>query len=211
MNISRLIFPFKDYKSLANKWWHRLFSVFFFLAEATVLISLVILFFEFLPENKFNITVKTNLEEFTRNSAQDIINTIPLFVGLENRVGCLENNSVRSIYNYELEGNACSSDLRGNIIEIATMLYSGNPEYSSVRKLQSDLITLLDNDMSKRYCFIRKDLECSSNEIISYERNIIFYLESLLISVIIIYILGLLFQIMYFKGLIYIIYGKAKR
>ncbi|MFA5355583.1 MAG: hypothetical protein WC302_02565 [Candidatus Paceibacterota bacterium] len=151
------------------------------------------------------------MEDFTKDSPKSTVNTIPSFIELEHRIGCLENDdSIRRISLYELEKNVCSSDLEGNLKEVADILYLDNHEFGSVINLQNMLANMLDEDMGKRNCFIRTDFECNSGEIVSYERNIIFYLESFLIPIVIVYILGLVLQIIYFKALIYIIYGKLK-
>lgn len=211
MNIFKIMFPFEGHRSLSNKWWHRLSVVLFFLISAISLIFLVTLFLSSFPENKFNINIKYSLEDFTKDSPKSTVNTIPSFIELEHRIGCLENDdSIRRISLYELEKNVCSSDLEGNLKEVADILYLDNHEFGSVINLQNMLANMLDEDMGKRNCFIRTDFECNSGEIVSYERNIIFYLESFLIPIVIVYILGLVLQIIYFKALIYIIYGKLK-
>jgi hypothetical protein len=164
-----------------------------------------------IPEKNFNISIKYNLQEFTKNSSRDIANTIPAFNLLDYKIGCLNGSNIDYVSDYALKKSICSSDVRSNIKEITEfMLLDSEQAYSDYNKqtLEKAVIEKIDESNEKRNCFIHKDVKCASDKIVAYKKNIIFYLEQILISIFFILLFVLILQVVYFKGFIYIIYGN---
>lgn len=197
---------------LESKWWHRVFVILFFILMMLFLVFYFLLGGIPIPETSFNIDIKYNLREFTRTSSQDVINTIPAFNLLNYKIGCLKDNKeIDYVSNYNLKKSACSSNLRGNIEQVAETLIANNPSITSTKEgMINYLNEKLDEDVETRYCFIHNDVGCNSDKIITYERNIIYSLESFIAFFASVYLFALILQVIYFRGLIYIIYGKKK-
>jgi len=211
--IEILLKPFffkKTHIDLKNKWWHRLFVVILVLFIILLFVFSLALYYEVIPHNKSNVNITNNLREFTKNSSKSVANTIPMFV-VDSRIGCLKNdNSIEYLSAYALQTSVCSSDLRGNINEVAEIIIEKNSFKETQKQIIiDDLNKKLDKDIETRYCFIHSDVSCdSSDRIISYKNGVLFYLEVLLASIFSVYFIALFLQLVYFKGFIYIIYGK---
>lgn len=212
MKIKKILFPFnKNHSFLSEKWWHRFFVVLFAVLVAFFFIGAVITAYQFIPEKKFNISIQYNLKDFTKTSARDVADTIPAFNLLNYEIGCLNGNDINYVSTYGLDKSVCSSDLKGNIDKVADLLMQKNYSYKGTKdQAIASLKIMLDKDLEQRYCFVSKDLNCTSDKIITYKKGYIFYAEVFLISVLLSYLCSLILQLMYFKGLIYIIYGKKK-
>jgi hypothetical protein len=210
--ISKLFFLKRTDVNLENKWWHRLFVVLFVIFVVIFFLGSLILLNISIPENKFNVDIKYNLREFSKNSSKDIANTVPAFNLLNYEVGCLKNdNSIKHFSNFALEKSICSSDIRRNIDKISEIFLQKHPSINdSKEQAIYSLTRVLDEDTESRYCFINNDIGCSSDKIIAYQKSPVFYLEVFLISVFLTYLNILFLQLIYFKGFIYIIYGKKK-
>lgn len=197
---------------LETKWWHRFFVVLFIILVIVIFFSSLLMTSEVIPETIYNVNIQYNLRDFTKNSSPEIIDTIPAFISLNYKIGCLDGNRIDYFWISDLNKCICSSDLRGNIDNIALLVSQKNVEYSNVSK--SKMIAALTDTLNKeaetRYCFIVNSVKCSSDKIVAYRRNIIFYLEMFFASLILTYMVGLFVQFVYFKGLIFIIYGNKK-
>ncbi len=197
-------------EELQKKWWHRLFVVIFFIL--IILFSTVYFLFGgiSIPENTFNVDIKYNLQEFTKTSSQDVANTIPAFNILNYKIGCLQDNKeIKYVSDYDLEKSICSPDLKGNIEEVAELILANNFYITFSKEQVVSLINEKLNESTKaRYCLIYKDIDCTSDKIIAYERNIVYYLESFLTFCASLGLFILILRVIYFKAFIYIIYGK---
>ena len=209
MKIKQFTFPFtKHHSFLMNKWWHRFFVVAYVIITLGFLIGSYFISLESIGEKAFNITIKNNLRDFSKNSDKSITNTVPLFLEQGGKIGCFENNKMAYVSTYGLENETfCSADISAHLDEAAgKIIGDGSLTFEKRKELLSEALT---NDTEKRYCFIRKEgVDCLSNNIISYERNFIYYLQAIVYSLIATYIFSIILQIVYFKGLIFIIYGK---
>lgn len=176
MKLKRLIFPFsKNNSFLEEKWWHRFFKVAYVIAIACFLFITFEIYSESIGEYPYNVTIKNNLRDFTKNSDKSIGNTIPLFLGQGGSIACFENNKINSKSTYTLESESiCSADISSHIDEaVAKIPVEGNLTFETRKKL---LTGILASDTEKRYCFTSKSLNCTSDKIILYSRNEIYYL-----------------------------------
>jgi len=207
MKIKNFMFPFsRRYSFLSEKWWHRLSVVFYYIAVISFLILAIFISLSSISERSFNISVKNNLRDFSRESNTSIANTVPSFLAQNNKIGCLENNNVKFVSTYTLENETfCSSDISSHLDEVANKII-GNGTLT-VEQRRDALSQMLAKDTEKRYCFMPISLNCSSDKVIAYDRNAIYYLQAIIYTLVATYIFFLVLQIIYFKGLIYIIYG----
>lgn len=211
----------EERKDIQNKWWHRLAIVFYVLTLASIfvlsfLMSLITEIFSVQKTTK-NIGIIANLNQFTQTSSSTIDNTIPFFLQKEGDLGCIKDNqTIVYLSSYTLENKSfCNADIKGNIdvaAEALSKIYSGTKN-----EAKSFISALLDEESKgdeKRYCFMSKDLNCNSYSTIKYKVNLYYYLAlfgyPLLLATGIIFGLSLLLQLVYYKALIYIIYGKNK-
>jgi hypothetical protein len=211
MNIKKVFFPFgKKYSYLSEKWWHRFFVVIFAVSVVLFFISSIFSSYLGIPEKKFNISIQYNLRDFTKTSAKDVVNTIPAFNLMDYKIGCLKDSSINYVSTYDLNNSVCSSDLRGNIDKVADIFMKNNYQFADKTKSQmvQMIAEALEKDTEYRYCFLNQSIGCMSDKIITYKKNFIFYAEVLIASVLATYLYSLILQFVYFRGLIYIIYGK---
>jgi hypothetical protein len=227
MNIKRILFPFSDYKaSMETKWWHRLFVVTFaLLIFSGALIALPIGFIiadEGIGSYKINSKIFTTLNDFTAKQDTSISDTVSLFTKEYSKIGCLqENGKINRLHAFTLERGAfCSADVRANLSSIADQMIETEGFYHGLSLTQQQirkdnfiegLERILSMDTEKRYCFVHHDvLECSSHNVVAYKHNIFFYAGWLAVSLVALYLFSLFLQFLYFKGLLYIIYGKLE-
>lgn len=208
MKIKQLISPFvKYYSFLTEKWWHRFFIVVYAVAVCGFLIVALSVSLENISEKGFNTTIKNNLRDFSKNSDKSIVNTVPLFLKQGGEIGGLENNTIGYVSTYTLENETfCSADISSHLDEAADKVIGDGT--LTVERRREALSEILAKDTEKRYCFIPNDINYSSDKVVSYNRNAIYYLQVLVYSLLSTYIFSLFLQILYFKGLIFIAYGK---
>lgn len=212
MKIKNLIFPFtKHYSFLTEKWWHRFFTVAYAVAICGFLIAAIFISFEGVGEKAFNTTIKNNLRDFSKNSNKSIANTVPLFLEQGGKIGCFENNKISYVSSYNLENDTfCSADISAHLDEAAGKIVGDGS--LTLEKRKELLSGALLKDTEKRYCFINKEsIDCLSANIVSYDRNFMYYLQAIIYSLISTFLFSLFLQILYFNGLIYIVYGKKSK
>lgn len=212
MKIKNLIFPFTKYYSfLTEKWWHRFFTVAYAVVVCGFLIAAIFVSLEGVGEKTFNTTIKNNLRDFSKNSDKSIANTVPLFLQQGGKIGCFENNKIGYVSTYSLENETfCSADISAHLNEAAEKIV-GDGSLTLERRKEA-LSEALAKDTEKRYCFIRKEgIDCLSNNIVSYNRNFVYYLQVFAYSLLATFLFSLFLQVLYFKGIIYIVYGKKSK
>jgi len=210
MRFLNIFFPFKKQRSFLNeKLWHR-FSI------VSFAVCVVLCFFfncywlnNIMPERPFlNVSIKYNLKDYTKSSSSEIINTIASFTD-GYRVGCLTKTKVKPIPSYVMNKTVCNSDIPSKIRSVARTFIKSNPSIIKANEDQvvSDMEKMIAEDKETRYCFINQGANCTSDKIVAYERNIIFYLEVFFASFGLTYLFALIIHVMYFNGLIFILYG----
>lgn len=203
--------PFaKCHIDLHTKWWHRLFVVIFFISLISFFLLALTVSSENIPENISNLKIKNNLRNFSKESSTSTINTIPAFLQQRGKFGCLQKDGIKFVSTYLLENKSiCNADINLNIDETSKFI-NGITEYSStnIKDLKKYILNNLNENNEKRYCFIHKDIDCMSDKIINYSFNILYYFQVIIYSLLSTYLFSLFLQIVYFKGIIYIIYGK---
>lgn len=231
MKIKQVILPFSgNYSFLGEKWWHRFFIVAYVITILGALGVAVLVSIDSIEERPYNINIKNNLRDFSKNSDKSVSNTVPLFLGQSGDIGCLEGSRINYVSTYTLENKTfCSADILSHLDQASKkVLTSGSltsepkrfitdEEYDKlggqVKVLSEDdrsslLLDVISRDSEKRYCFVSNEIDCSSDKIVSYNKNIVYYLQVIVYSLISVYLASLFLQVLYYKGFIYIVYGK---
>jgi len=212
----KIFFPFaKCHIDLHTKWWHRLVVVIFFISLISFLLLALAVSSENIPENISNLKIKNDLRDFSKESSTSTINTIPTntiptFLKQRGKFGCLQKDEIKFVSTYLLENKSiCSADINLNIDEISKFI-NDIAEYSStnIEELKKSILNNLNENNEKRYCFIHKNIDCMSDKIVNYDFNILYYFQVIIYSLLSTYLFSLFLQIIYYKGIIYIIYGK---
>jgi hypothetical protein len=200
---------------LNDKWWHRLFIVLFNLCVVFFFIICNFTATLLITEYSFNINTKNSLRSFSENSDKSVVNTTYYFLEQGDKFGCIEEDGriiPLSIYTIRNEA-LCSSDISVNIEEVAKEVsdkWKDRMQKYSIQEIKGFITEVLNEDKEKRYCFIGKNLDCSSDNIIYYKRSYVYYLQIAAYSLVSTYFFSLFLQFVYFKGLIYVIYGRKK-
>lgn len=211
MIVKRLAFPLaEDRAVLQEKWWHRLCVVIFVVCLSFFLVISTYLTSEFTTER--SITIKDDLRNFSTNSDKSIPNTIPFFLKLGGKLGCLEDRGeVMALSSYDLEKTSyCSADLFGHAEGLTKAMQDEEERIKKSRPmegLKKDIYYMMLN-IDETYCFISEDVGCESANIIMYHINVFYYMKIVFYPLVATYIFSLFLQFVYFKGLIYIIYGR---
>lgn len=211
--MKKIFFPFTTrHTQLQTKWWHRFFVVTYVISLLFFFLPALAVTADSLPESLFNLEITDNLRDFSKNSSISIANTVPSFLNLKGKFGCLRNSKINYLSTYSLESNAvCSSDISIHIDETANKLKDMMDDESIKTEVAKKFVLDdLSKNIEKRFCFIDKNIDCASDEIVNYHFNIFYYLQIVVYSVLATYLFSIFLQIIYFKGFIYIIYGKNK-
>ncbi len=210
MKIKKAVFPFSGtYPLLGEKWWHRFFVVAYVITILATLGIAVALSIEGIEEKHYNINIKNNLRDFSKNSDKSVSNTVPLFLEQGGNVGCLEDNRINYVSVYTLEKKTfCSADILSHLDQAAEK-FNGNDSLTTEKRGDA-LLDIISKDSEKRYCFISNEINCSSDKVVLYNKNAVYYLQVVAYSLISVYLVSLFLQILYYKGFIYIVYGKNK-
>lgn len=211
MRFLNIFFPFRKHRSfLTEKRWHRCSVVLFGVCVVLCFLFNCFLISKIMPERpSFNVNIKYNLRDFTKSSSSEIVNTVVPFV-YGSRVGCLMDNKIKPLPSYVMEKTVCNADIPGKIGSVARDFLQRNPLIvaSNESEVAASMKKIIDKDTETRYCFVNKNANCASDKIVAYNRNAIFYLEVILASFFLTYIFALLVHIVYFNGLIFILYGE---
>lgn len=234
MKIKKVAFPFSEsYSFLGEKWWHRFFIVAYVITALATLGIAVALSIEGVEEKPYNINIKNNLRDFSKNSDKSVSNTVPLFLEQGGNIGCLEGNRINYVSTYSLrEKTFCSADILTHIDQASRKVLTNGSLNSKSKRIITDedfnklnggsgkvlseeernnlLSDVISKDSEKRYCFVSADIDCSSDKIISYNKNVVYYLQVITYSLISVYLVSLFLQVLYYKGFIYIVYGRNK-
>jgi len=210
MKIKKVAFPFSGtHPLLGEKWWHRFFIVAYVITTLATLGIAVALSIEGVEEKPYNINVKNNLRDFSKNSDTSVSNTVPLFLEQGGNIGCLEDNRIKYVSVYTLEKKTfCSADIPSRLDDVSQK-FIGN-DSSTVERRKELLSEMISKDSEKRYCFISNEIDCSSDKVVSYNKNAVYYLQVIIYSLVSVYLVSIFLQILYYKGFIYIVYGKNK-
>jgi hypothetical protein len=97
---------------LAERWWHRLFKVLYFILFALVLAFFAILAYEANPERRFgNVEITGRLDEFLGRTDPSVPNVIPAFVLLPGDLAFLRaNGELDYLSSYSFEKSWCTPD-----------------------------------------------------------------------------------------------------
>jgi hypothetical protein len=214
MNIKKVfLFLSEEREILNDKWWHRLFIVLFTVSIGFFFIISIFISIQIVNEYSFNINIKNSLRKFSENSDKSVANTTYYFLEQGDKFGCLEEDGrITHLSIYTIRNEAlCSADISVNIEEVAKEVsdrWKDRMQKYSIQEIKRFITEVIHEDKEKRYCFVSKNINCSSEKIIYYKRSYVYYLQITAYSLVSTYIFSLFLQLVYFKCLIYIIYGK---
>lgn len=214
--IKNIVFPYRE--GLENKWWHRLIKVFFVFLLVIVSVIVYICFLDGNKVSKNDIDIINNLRQFTKEDSKNLDNTIPYFLKQNGELGCLEGDEIKYVSEYYLEEKSlCNKDIIGNFDKVIVAInkqenlnYTQDQIEEFKNKTFEENESLVSKGEEKRYCFI-KDVECASNNIIKYKKNVFYYCEPLVYVLPIIFVFYILCVNLYYRVFIYIIYGNKNK
>ena len=213
MPLVNIFFPFKHHQSfLSKKRWYRFSIVSFWVCIIAAFCFICYMVSSVVVEQPgFNVDIRYNLRDFTKATSSDIVNTVPAFVD-GYRVGCKVEKRVKPLSDSVINKTVCNSDLANRLDVVSATFLKVNPSAITTDKkaIAAAMAKTISEDKETRYCFVNQGANCMSYNIVAYERNIFFYVEVFLISVIVTYIIAVILHVIYFNGLIYILYGGEK-
>jgi hypothetical protein len=161
----------EEIEAFNDKWWNRLFIVLF---------TLWIIASKVVVEYYYNINVKNILRSFSENSDKSVANTTYYFLEQGDKFVCVEEGGrITPLSRFTIRDEAlCSADISVNIEEVAKEMldkWKDRLQYS-IQEIKGFITEVLNEDKEKRYCFISKNINCSSDDIIYYKRIYMYYL-----------------------------------
>ncbi len=208
---------FKDFQrpELEEKWWHRLFKVAFAISTILIFFFWLRYFPGRIMETSANTTVIGDLGDFTASSDLNIDNTIPSFLRQRGILGCYNPDTkiIDRISSADLQNGICNPDFERNADVVVNLIVAENQGQKNLSKnvLKSALLASLNQEKTKKYCLLPKNINCdSSRDIVVYTINGTYYAQMFLIAAVFTLIWYFITVLFYFKGLIYIIYGRKK-
>lgn len=211
---------------LEKKWWHRFLKTLFifnlvFIFVSGVFVSNVI--FGRLPIVSWRVDIQETLKNYTENSNDDISNTVPGFLKLPGELGYKgkEGNTVFYFSALELaDGFWCNKNTTARADGYAHFIKQKYPEsYSeSVEEIKRLLEKIPHKDgwncylnFNKVYSFTKDDLKDKELDIVKYELNLKHYLSGVGLAMVVSIIYYYFMWFIYYKCVIYIMYGSPKR
>lgn len=197
-------------EGLDKKWWHRLIKVAFFFSLIIVFLSSLAISLSSTTPNTRNSTIINNLRDFTASSDFSIVNTVPSFMAIKGELGCFnpDANEISYVSEYLLEESFCSYDIVYRVDDAVRFFNRNTPGADYTR---DGLSKILNKDTDKRYCLIKKDIDCQSRNIVKYNKASLFYIEAIFYSLIPVLIWGALGIVFYYRLFLYIIFGNKEK
>ncbi len=206
---------FRPDLNLNSKWWHRLFKVVFFLIISLLIVLIPISYYFLLQLKPSNTKIISNLNEYTK-SVDSSTNVLPDFLATKGELGCLDKpaNNYKWLSEYSLSKDSyCNKDILSSLDSVLPVIIPNY--YDNQGKEREFLKTYVINTIKEKslVCLINKDdrNNCEYQDIVKYQRNYIFYIQTILFSVLTWVGLvagGLLF---YYKAFIYVLFGKKDK
>lgn len=221
---------FRDNLELGKHWWHRLIKVTFLSLFFLVTIGSYIMVISYPNDTEFlskhNIHINNTLLSYTENYiGEDSDNTIPKFFKQKGSFGILIDNKIEYISSYVFNNSLCLKNPEKYLDNIAKALY---PKFlSSLTYQQAQNATLVEfsgvinksfYDTPTRKCFINLDKTYEninktkgvSASLINYRPNALFYIEATIAISLIALLSFVLFALIYYRLILYIVYGNKK-
>lgn len=197
-------------EGLNKKWWHRLIKVAFFFSLIIVFLFSLAISLSSTTTNTRNSTIISNLRDFTASSDFSTVNTIPSFLEINGELGCYnpEKSEIDYVSEYLLEGSFCSYDIVYRVDDAVSFFNRNNPGANYTR---DGLSKILNKDTNKRYCLIKRGIDCQSRNIVKYNKASLFYIEAIFYSLIPVLIWGALGIVFYYRLFLYIIFGNKEK
>jgi hypothetical protein len=204
------LFGFRRDLKLNNKWWHRLAQVIFTITLVIFFVLSTLSFQSLLPDKSWNTDVLFSIDDYATFSLED--NAVSAFMDSEGKLGCKGNEGIEYLSTYTLKKKAvCNTDLVENIDTVISELQKLDlmPDVSAAT-LRDPLLERID-EIGANNCLIHTDVDCSAFDIVKYEYNHYRYLSIIVLGGLTSIILSLLLLNIYYRGFVYIIFGKKKR
>ncbi len=164
-----------------------------------------------LPEKNFNTKVISSLQDFTKVSSAN--NAVSDFLLIDGLLGCAKEHDITYLSSYVLSSDGvCNADMIANIDVVVAEIKKQNTYTNfNSEELKTKLLAKIKSESQTRYCLIPTELECISYNIIKYEKNLMYYLEALGLSFLVTALISLLLSILYYRGVVYIVFGALKK
>lgn len=202
----------RRYEFLKTHWWHRLFVVFNVILSICIFAVSGISAYSVIEDSEINTVKITSLEQYSKDN-QGQINTVPTFLQSYQdsvyKIGCFKDGSVMRVYPFQLNDTYCNANLKDKVWEISGEIKNKSYPDADRNDLYIKLQSIVDKDVRSRTCFMPKNVGCSSDELFSYRQNeAVRAGESIAVAALSTGTWVALSALIYFKGLIYIIFGK---
>lgn len=220
---------FRDSLELGKHWWHRLIKVIFLSLFILVTIGSYIALIANPSAgllSKHNILVKNTLYQFTENyKGEDYDNTIPKFFEQKGNFGLLVDNKIKYISEYSLGESFCLKTPEKYLDGISKLMYTNLsleagksfPKEETQEWFSEEVIKNFYEDTTRKCYFFDvdeysdiKEVEHLSEKIINYRPNALFYLEAIVGVSLIALVSFILFALIYYRLILYIVYGNKK-
>ncbi len=215
MNMSNKIKSFfRPDLNLTSRWWHRLLKVVFVVTTTFLIIVTPIGLYHGIELKPSNTKIIYSIEDFTRKSYKTG-NVVPDFLALNGEFGCLNvlEDEYTWLYEYKLkEQSYCNRNLENSLDTALPLVSSDYKKESEKMKttIKESILNLVHE--KNRVCLIHEDKrdKCAYENIVKYERSNAFFLHVALFSILIWFCWITLCLVLYFKGFLYIIFGRKK-
>lgn len=221
---------FRNNLELSKRWWHRLIKVVFLsLFFLIAVVSYIAVIYD--PDiellSKHNISIKNTLDQFTENySGEDYENTIPKFFEQKGKFGILIDNKVEYVSSYSLGKSICVKEPEKHLDALSKVMYTNFPKILGKSFSQQQTLEWFTEEIRKsfyqdtsRKCYLFDrdeydenliDTKNLSQKIINYRPNVFFYIEATILVPLIALISFILFALIYYRLILYIVYGNKK-
>lgn len=227
---------FRGDLELNKRWWHRFIKVFYFLLFGIVSVGFIIAIFVepyddyFLSHNVKKITLK----EYSKNYVgPDNDNTLYKFISNGDNFGIVINGELvnKNLYLSKdftfVNGSVCSKDPLKYIEGIQEILirkaqkeaetgYQKTLSQKDIENLKDSVEKVFKDDPERRCILFTddndiKDLENKQDNIVILTPNVFYYLELVLGVLLISFLFWVISALLYYKLLLYILFGNRSK
>lgn len=221
MILAKMLLGYRDDLDLASRWWHRLMKVVGIIAVILVggFVFVLLSSSPYYPKES-EIERIVSLREMTQKAPSDLVNTIPVFLGIEGELGALKDGRINFVSEYSLGKGVCSADLAANADAVAAELNEaaipgGNYSAHDIRSMMERDAKELKPGEDKRYCIYDGEaVPFMSSEIIKYKRTwkatARQYGSASIWTLAWMAAFSLIALNLYYRGVIYIAFGKRR-
>lgn len=216
--ILRFVLGLRPDHRLSDRWWHRLFKVSATLAAigAGVSVMATRVTANRSHPSESSVTITETLREFAKKADPSEADVIPAFLRSPGTLGGRKNGNISQVSEEILRQGTCSADLSRHtqfIVDKVEPSKTAEEREELARALREMLIkedAASKSGTEKRYCLLT-DFGFSSDNVVKYELTTVgrayVWALSMLETIGILLAAFLVTANLYYRGLVYIIYG----